>query len=70
MLQDHFEIIAIQFINTIVPIVSTYLQRLFDTSDNFVDMVCVFIRGYEKQTAIKNILLENGIQVTVSMNRL
>ena len=37
--QDHYDIIVIQFVNTILPLVNLYLQRLFDTNESFVNVV-------------------------------
>ena len=37
--QDHFDIIVIQFVNTIVPLVEMYLQKLFDTKEELIDAV-------------------------------
>lgn len=37
--QDHFDIIVIQFVNTILPLVEMYLQKLFDTKEELIDAV-------------------------------
>ena len=37
--KDHYDIIVIQFVNTILPLVNIYLQRLFDTNESFVNVV-------------------------------
>ena len=44
--QDHFDIIVIQFVNTILPLVEAYLQKLFDTKEELVDAVSVVWLGY------------------------
>lgn len=44
--QDHFDIIVIQFVNTILPLVEAYLQKLFDTKEELVDVVSMLCFGY------------------------
>ena len=44
--QDHFDIIVIQFVNTILPLVEAYLQKLFDTKEELVDAVSVVWLAY------------------------
>ena len=44
--QDHFDIIVIQFVNTILPLVEAYLQKLFDTKEELVDAVRMVWFGY------------------------
>lgn len=44
--QDHFDIIVIQFVNTILPLVEAYLQKLFDTKEELVDAVSMLCFGY------------------------
>lgn len=44
--QDHFDIIVIQFVNTILPLVEAYLQKLFDTKEELVDAVSMLWFGY------------------------
>ena len=29
--QDHYEVIVVQFVNTILPLLQIYLQKLFDS---------------------------------------
>lgn len=43
--QDHFDIIVIQFVNTILPLVEAYLQKLFDTKEELVDVVSMLCFG-------------------------
>ena len=44
--QDHFDIIVIQFVNTILPLAEAYLQKLFDTKEELVDAVSMLCFGY------------------------
>ena len=44
--QDHFDIIVIQFVNTILPLVEANLQNLFDTKEVLVDVVSMRWFGY------------------------
>lgn len=37
--QDHFQILVVQFINTILPLVEMYLQQIFESNESFFDKV-------------------------------
>lgn len=37
--QDHFQIIVVQFVNTILPLLEMYLQQIFETNESFFDKV-------------------------------
>ena len=39
------DIIVIQFVNTILPLVEAYLQKLFDTKEELVDVVSMLWLG-------------------------
>lgn len=39
MMQDHYQIIVIQFVNTVVPLIDLYLQKIFNTTESLVDAV-------------------------------
>ena len=37
--QDHFQILVVQFVNTILPILEMYLQQIFESYESFFDKV-------------------------------
>ncbi len=37
--QDHYEVIVVQFVNTILPLLQIYLQKLFDSKEVMIDEV-------------------------------
>lgn len=37
--QDHYQIIIIQFVNTVLPLVELYLQKVFDSNEKLIDKV-------------------------------
>lgn len=37
--QDHYEVIVVQLVNTILPLLQIYLQKLFDSKEVMIDEV-------------------------------
>lgn len=37
--QDHFQILVVQFVNTILPLLEMYLQQIFESNESFFDKV-------------------------------
>lgn len=43
--QDHYEVIVVQFVNTILPLLRIYLQKLFDSKEVMIDEVSEVVEG-------------------------
>ena len=43
--QDHYEVIVVQFVNTILPLLQIYLQKLFDSKEVMIDEVSEVVWG-------------------------